>query len=198
MFPCHFKIPGHSGTDFKHRKAFRKLNKRLKKLKRTNASLRKPASNSTNKKILSFTKTGVNLPIKWLVALLQVTMFGLVFLLVLEVGRSFSDNLIASEQNSKGYHTELLNTTYENVMIRADDYLEKGELDAAREQYFRALRIKQYAFGANLGMTKTLLKKCKRSGQYCGEAKAYFNFMIKNTNLTDIELNEMETLYVAR
>ena len=98
MFPCHFKIPGHSGTDFKHRKAFQKLNKRLKKLKRTNASLRNPVQKSTIKKSPSFSKTGVNLPIKWMVALLRLSMFGVIFILAKNIAFSLYFDLSQNEK----------------------------------------------------------------------------------------------------
>ena len=45
MFPCSFKIPGHSGTAFKHRKPFQKLKEHINKRKRTASATRKVDSN---------------------------------------------------------------------------------------------------------------------------------------------------------
>jgi len=207
MFPCNFKIQGYSGTDFKHRKPFQKLKEHLNKKKRTGSATRKVDSNFRfkNKKTTPFSRNTVDRSLKWLFAVVRLSLFVLIFLLVKNVVETVNTVNTELTTNSRvnvedyKYYKGLTNMEiYRHLIATGNDYLKANKLDEAHKTFAKAWNMDRYGFEANLGMTKTLVKKCAQTGQYCHEAEDYFNYMKKVTKLPDIELNDIEKLFVAQ
>lgn len=79
MLPEHFKIPGHSGTDQKHRKAFDKIGRIINNEKR----IRKTKNNSSNRtkvKIKSYKEPITNKIIK--LVLLAFSVFSISIIII--------------------------------------------------------------------------------------------------------------------
>ncbi len=203
MFPCNFKIPGHSGTDFKHRKAFQKTKERLKRKIRTDSSLKKSQPTTSRRNTIPYSKTNVSKPLKWMVAITRLSMFLLVFLLAKNIACSVYADMTTNSYKGIKAHVHYKNgltymERYRLLIKEGNECLKADQLDEAQQKFTKAWDLDRYGFEVNLGMTKTLLKKCKRNGEYCREAKAFFNFMKKNAKLSDIELNDIEKLYVSK
>ena len=203
MFPCHFKIPGHSGTDFKHRKAFQKSRKRLEVIKRTNGSYRKMQSADMPKNAKGYSKISINKPLKWLVAAVRLTMFFLLILLIKNIVISVHQELTTNTKKitltqafSKNSLTYM--EIYYLFVKEGNNYLDQDKLNEAHQLFAKAWNLDRYGFEANLGMTKVLLKKCKSTGEYCSEAEAYLIYIKKIAKLTDNQLIELQELYVSK
>jgi len=196
MFPCSFKIPGHSGTDFKHRKAFNKVEELQDKRKRTSGAIMDSnydAEPNKYKRNSSFSK--------WFKAGLLLTTFIFSFFFIKNQASNISNQLskygaegeIIKAQSKKNVYTR----AYRILTSTGNDYLYWNMLDEAQSEFALALKIDKNGKAANLGMTKTLIKKCAQKSEYCQEAKAYLNYMRSLGEVLDNELLEIENLLVS-
>lgn len=199
MFPCSFNIPGHSGTAFKHRKPFQKLKEHLNKKKRTASTPGKVNSTAhfIKKNYPSFSKNSVDRSLKWVVAIICLTLFLLIFLLAKNIVKSFYTDLTTISKESEEIIAKRLQDSYDFLIISGDGYLHWNMLDEAQREFDRALKIDKDGLEANLGMAKTLLKKCAQNGEYCRKAEDYSNYIKKIKEVADNELIELQEIFVA-
>ena len=195
MFPCQFKIPGHSGTDFKHRKAFKKAKELQDKRKRVSAAITK------NNFEPGYSKNIANsLLAKWMKAGLFFSAVVLSLIFVENQADNISTQLKEYKTKSEIIRAEnIINVytrAYKVLTTTGNDYLYWNMLDEAQSEFALALKIDKNGKAANLGMTKTLMKKCAQRSEYCAEAKAYLDYMKSLGEALDNELIELEGMVV--
>lgn len=196
MFPGSFRISGHSGTDFKHRKAFKKTKELQDKRKRTSSVVIKSNFNY---------KISENLLHNSYEKLIKVGLFLLISVFVMQFkermifdplgeygAHGFTEKATIKEQNKRIINEQ----AYHVLTTTGNDYLYWNRLDEAQDEFARALKIDKNGYKANLGMTKTLMKKCKQRGEYCDEAKDYLDYMKTSNQYIDNELVELEETLV--
>lgn len=163
------KIPGHSGTEFKHRKAFKGRSLF------SQSSL--PTPRQSGNKPLSerkFTPIG---KLWWGMKLFQAFLF-------VASAVSVSYFLWDSHQQVKQYqsalHLQTERTTQEERQIRydfllykGDSYRRAGSWNAAEEEYRLALQAQPEGAGALRAMTLTLMAKCYLYQTDCTLARTY-------------------------
>jgi len=191
------KIPGHSGTDFKHRKAFQ--NRPF--LQRN--SLPRPRHSSPIS-----TKQGVNFGRSRIIKkLLQV------LLLILSMGAviyyswgtpqaagQYLQELEQQEQRSA--NLERLER-YQFLLRSGESYRRAGSWDAAQEEYRLALVAQPEGKEALKGLTLTLLTKCYLYGIECRSAEAYLESWPQavqaelQATAGIIEVENVESMYMA-
>ena len=184
-FPGHFKISGHSGTDFKHRKLFSEINKYNRTRKSINKSKTNKKENSAkNKPIIKkdyeiskydkYVRLGIKLPIF------------LTFLTLMIVGaKSYSNVMedILGEASLKSKESLTIKEKEDNenaykVLVESGSQYMKSELlDEAYFEFVRALNVDKYGKDARIGLTKVLVKKCKLKNQNCYEAELNINYL---------------------
>jgi hypothetical protein len=183
MFPCQFRIPGHSGADFKHRKPFIKIKEHLNKRKRAASVYKKSFSSSSLKTAKSkFSKNDVSHKLlKWISAAILVVLCLSIFFLAENVARSVITDLGTDRRKSTDFvdHQKIkaFNNAYFVLTTTGNAYLEGNMLDEAQTEFARALKINKRGKLAILGMTKTLMKKCAQEGKYCEEANEYLEYV---------------------
>jgi len=199
-FPGHFKIAGHSGTSFKHRKAFDKRK-----------AYQKQSSNTKK----SADKTSIKLPIKSSVptdyqkAYQQERRFKLFFKLPVFLITIIVIGFVIV--NSSSHYKEALNARnhsnkieLEMVMeaVQREDYLflvnsgyyyyRRKKLDTAQWEFTRALSIDEYGKEARIGLTRTLIEQCKEYHRACDEISENIEFIRGMKYMSDSKIKEME------
>ncbi|MGH1434670.1 MAG: tetratricopeptide repeat protein [Lewinella sp.] len=164
-------VPGHTGTQFKHRKGFVKQ----KELLRKNL---KGGNNRVGEWDGRLGKRNNRRRVALYVLLL------LVLPVMIYLSWQFSQLLTTTvrqetQQNYKLYQEERYeheSVEYWNMVKLGKVHLNSGDYAYARRLYQGALALFPYAWDANAGLTMTLTKMCVENGQYCEEARAYLEF----------------------
>lgn len=198
-FPGHFKIPGHSGTDFKHRKAFSKI----KKYYRDQQIIRSPKSDcesaikatQQNPIKYRFSKRDkiLNLGVKFPLFLLFTTMAFFVL-------KNFTNYYFTKFEKSNRQFVIDLNKqaekekkdAYDLFVRTAQSYLHVNKLDKAQSEFIRALSLDNYGKLARIGLTKTLIKKCKQQQEFCDEIKPHLDYLEQMKYLSKKEIETLE------
>ena len=183
MLPGHFKIPGHSGTDFKHKKAFSRqkdyYRKKLKEKSKYNSldkvNTYKVEFKPTEKKNL------VLETVKYIG--ITITFIGLFW-----IGSKLFESYKISAKQSIEYHQESKNRTKNeayNVLTKTGlDYFNSGELDMAQEEFILALKINQNGLDARIGLTKVLQAKCIALNKFCVEFEENLEYLQKTQKIS--------------
>ena len=163
------KIPGHSGTDFKHKKVFQGRSLFSEK--------RLPNPKSSGNQPLSERRFRPRGTLWWGIKLLLVSMF---LVLIVTVSHFIWDCYGQAGQYSQRIY---LQEQQRVAMEKAESYryfLERGEglrrvgqWDIAQENYRLALKALPEGVEALRGMALTLLAKCYLYETTCQQAKAY-------------------------
>lgn len=192
-FPGHFKIPGHSGTDFKHRKAFSKV----KAYQKTRKSVRKHIASSkfgdpgivsqlqearTSKANTFATYLSIGSKLFFALALLTTFVLGMNWVL----NRPIS---ISPEPENLAFKKELRDA-YHVLVTTGNNFLLGGSLDEAQSEFVRAIKIDEYGELARIGLTKVLAKKCELYNEFCEEAVQQKDFLKEMGYLSEEEQHE--------
>jgi len=195
MFPENFKIPGLSGPDFKNRKAFLKIKEYHRKKQRVNSSEEKNykpnKSNQypSNKYEVKKTDRIINLTIK-------LPIFLIIVFVSIAILKNFINHYFTIIDNSdkqlitavKKRKKEEKKDAY-NLLTRSGNYyLSSNKLDEAQSEFTRALNVHKYGKSARIGLTKTLIQKCKQKQILCEEIQPNLNFIKEMNFLSDDEI----------
>ena len=203
-FPGHFKISGHSGTEFKHRKAFSKIKSY------------KESSNSKNKQSESGEYI---LPIKATVPTdyqhayrqdrnmrlffkLPVFLITLILVSFVVVKTSGGHEMVV-EYSIQAPCLDLTPQEKEECLeayllfVNSGYYhLNNGELNTAQWEFTRAIYIYEYGKGARIGLTRTLIAQCKDHQKECDNIQVNLEFIRSMKYLPITEIEKMEGQYV--
>ena len=167
---CGSKISGHSGTEFKHRKAFVSIKAYHEKTKYFKKSY---SYNSNLDKIpLAFE---ARLKEGWLQ---KASRFSKIFLLISSIFffiGIFSYKLYPL--NKTDVLEEELNKAQEAATICGYEYLSENQLKLARKEFLDALAINEKEIKARVGLTKSLVLLCNRHEKYCEAAALNTKFV---------------------
>ena len=196
MFPCQFKIPGHSGTDVMHRKAFQKVKELRDKRKRTATVESKSRLGTHSISVQRNNSKNDAIAGKCLRIVIALLIVMLISLLIQNRANYISLQLIQHQKEiatlKKARHQSALATAYRVLTSSGNNYLYWNQLDEAQEEFARALKVDSNGEAAILGMTKTLLKKCAQRAEFCDESKTYLSY-VKSMGLPfDEELAALE------
>lgn len=184
-FPGHFKITGHSGTEFKHRKAFDKIKtyrRQSDKKDSTNESsdfippILSSAPIDYQQKYVRDRKMRILFKLPLL--MISVILLGIV---VVKSTNYYKDSL-----NNK-YHQSLIDfTSYKTSKALKNRtffnnsgyyHLRIGDLYTAQQEFTRALHKDEYDIDARIGLTETLIERCIRNNEVCKEALTNIAFL---------------------
>lgn len=175
------KIAGHSGTDFKPKKAYfsKKMpypSKTKKEYPTITTNYKPTASVFNQNKYDRWIKLGLGLPAF------------LIFVALIGFGIQFYGNPLRTYTNTYGNRTKVAvqknkeaeyRNAYNIFMDEGNMYLNAKEWDAAQAAYYHILKMDKYDIAANIGLTKTLLQKCKQYQELCETADEYVHFLQK-------------------
>ncbi len=173
---CGLKIPGHTGTDFKHKKVFTKPKEILNhKRKITNVKIEPREQDRSHAWFLKF---------KVCISVLSI---GIIFLLI---------SFFASRINNVAIHRTHLSAVYlksiednekkeaaELMYNSAKLYYDSGSFDSAQEEITRVLTIYPRNLEALTLMHKILTKQCEIHDKFCRDANDYKEYLASNNNL---------------
>ena len=169
---CGIKIPGHTGTDFKHKKAFKKSIYNLKKEKRA-SDVRTVAREES--KIIPWLKY-----LHFSIVLGFLSIFCVVtFLFIMRIGQTPHKNFFKSPTKKYTYDREAQRVLYGSANI-----LYYNELyDLAQEEAVRLLKVNPTEIKNIKLMHSILEKQCETKDIFCEEAEEYCAYldMMKNT-----------------
>ncbi|WP_020538974.1 tetratricopeptide repeat protein [Lewinella cohaerens] len=164
-------VPGHTGTQFKHRKGFVKQKELLrKKLKGGNNRVgewdNRLGKRNNRRRVVLYVLLLLVLPV------------------MIYFGWQFSQLLTTTvRQETQQKHELYQQERYENESVEywnmvklGKVHLNSGDYAYARRLYQGALELFPYTWDANAGLTMTLTKMCTENGQFCEEAKEYLEF----------------------
>lgn len=188
--PCHFKIPGHSGTDVKHRRAFAQRKEYLKK--GIFYKNKKRSFTSINKKLIpkkaDFEKYKLTKKIAFILAIFfLLSIGGIIYTLGNLYKKPFYEFMNA---NPKYETIENKNIAAYNFLVKSGNrLLESDYFDSAQREFMLALKIDEYGKAARIGLTKVLIEKCKTSFELCEEMEENIAFLIqsKYVSLEEVE-----------
>ncbi len=186
-FPGHSKIAGHSGTEFKHRKAFSKIKHYHQQSSVKNNVpgteeflLPIPATVPTNYLQAYQKERSIKLLINLPVFLIAISLVG--YLLINfsnECEKSFVQNyergLSNLEKNKEEKIRRIKNFTY--FYNSGNYHLQKNELLKAQKKFTRALALDEYNIDARIGLTETLIAQCQQYHLFCKEAQIQLDFL---------------------
>jgi len=179
-FPGHFRIPGHSGTDQKHKKAFTKWRKWQREDAFTYEGGRKESQRTGQYESEHVMPSSAK---KWLLRLgLPIATIALISSgwLIFQAGDGMMsafdqiETITLAPEND----TERLQA-YKYYRGLANQALEEGNYEAGRVNYTHALNMAPYSKSARLGLTIVLEHYCEKDQIYCEEAAEQRNFMNK-------------------
>lgn len=187
---CGIKIPGHSGTSFKHRKAFTKIKKfnELTELSYESApELSDPQV--TVSKVINRTdsKKGIVIEHAILIATVIVS-FSLLLYFFDVLDNSSKEYLGTSLEMYNERNTRLDKENYNHYIDVGFDNLRRENLDNAQLYFVKALEIDTKGKEARIGVTQVLHQQCESKNQFCSEYEenlAYLTAMKYNTEFVD-------------
>ncbi len=199
-FPGHFKIAGHSGTSFKHRKAFEKIKSYQEQSKNEKTSFdegtyKLPIKSSvqTNYQEANKQDRRMRLFFKLPVFLISVIVFSFVFV---KSSKYYKNMLNArNQQEIIGFKTVQETGNLEDYIFFVNSgyyHLRRKQTSTAQSEFIRALSIDKYGKDARIGLTKTLIERCKDYHEGCEEIQANLNFIRGMKYLPEEKINELE------
>lgn len=169
------KIPGHSNTDFKHRKAFNIIKDWTseKSNQSKNAPLfQKPhRSNRERKQTLLFRA--------FCIMIFSILVSG-IYLYAKKL--NVESKAIAAEMRAEVLRQKQKikqQKEYDILIFSGDIHLQKNRLEEAQEKFIAAINLDSTQNQAYIGLTKTLVKKCFYLKENCKEAEAYMEYVEK-------------------
>lgn len=199
--PGHFKITGHSGTEFKHRKAFEKIKSYQEQSKHAkNAfnedSFKLPITSSvpTNYQEAYKQERRIKLFFKLPVFIVSVILIGFVFIK--------SSNHYKDALNARNYQQKIALETIMEAVHREDYlflvnsgyyYFRRKKLSTAQWEFTRALSIDEYGKDARIGLTRTLIERCKAYHEGCEEIQTNLDFIRGMKYLPEEKIKELES-----
>ena len=197
-FPGHFNIPGHSGTDFKHRKAFAKIkdyNRKRSSIDLPKIETEKDFKTSpqfSKKYQLTFAEKAIKFGFK-------LPLFLCFIIISFWVFNNFTNHYFSVINNSdkayqttvKEYKAKEKRENYDLFIRSGKSHLKANQLNFAQAEFIRALTIYKYAKEARVGLTLTLVEKCNSRKEFCQEAQDHILFLKKMKYLTEGELNAL-------
>jgi len=191
------KITGHSGTEFKHRKAFASFKQVSKNPSYKNIDAPNNAQFEKRDYSYKVNKLEQLIKIGFLLPLFLGTLFFAIYLFFdPKIGwfEPLYFNNAAYLENKESEEKRLNREAYAVLVKSGYEYLESNNLDQAHWEFYRALKMYSHAKGANLGMTKTLAIKCQTKGVYCKEAKDYYESVIRINSVSKKEKEEIKAI----
>lgn len=204
-FPGHFKISGHSGTEFKHRKAFEKIKAYRKQSNETKnhsgkTALKLPIKSSIpidyqyayqkNRNLKLFFK----LPI-FLVSILSIGFF--IANIPKDLGNIYlpkDQELIDAKAKKEAIRLENLTYFYNSGYY----HLKRNELEEAHRDFVEVLLKDEYNVDARVGLAETLIARCKQDCVLCEEVHLQLDFIDKMDYLDSWSLRYLrDQLYKA-
>ncbi len=187
MSPGHFRLPGHSGTDFKHRKAF----ERGKELQQQKIPSR--SASSTPPKVPYQSAYSGSVKLQWVLQTIAVLItFGALLCISYVLISNYYAAPPFTASSWELEHSRLKKENqraYEMLVDRGDTFLASGELERAHGAFAQALQIDQYGKNARRGLTKTLALRCQTEGTHCAAANENLDFLLKMQYATEAELD---------
>lgn len=187
---CH--IPGHSGTQFRHRKAFVK-NKSNKALKTLPNFVKNDSSFSAEKRDTYSDSVIVKILQK---IVLPTLMVGSMFFIIICCTSFFRSLSLLSDGHSE-YHQKArakeLQDWYRYFVKSGHYYMRTNNLEAAQNEIHRALKIFPTGMHANIAMTQILSRRCKMEGSFCSEAHHYYSLIDGKDSLDEQRFYEIKS-----
>ena len=181
------KIPGHSGTQFKNRKAFKNKLKPIADSQNSNTTKQDIYHEYSYDELLQdrAAHKKVNFKVFLWICIPSVT---LLLAYLSYMGVFFSDqNLNISEQtHSTSPHADP--NSYQILVEAGFIALRDNRLYDAQLDFMQALQVDKYGKQANLGLTKTLSETCRQRGKFCEEAASYYDFTKKLEDVTEQDI----------
>ena len=192
------KISGHSGTEFKHRKAFTGI-KAHRKRWQSSVNKEQP-SDTVSWKEVNMERTAkkwedAQRALLFLIPILIIANF-LVWKYDDKFGQMINEQYAARQDyvaQQKALRVMSENDAAYDLLTRSGKlFLKSGSLDYAQKEFIGALKLYPYGKEANIGLTKVLVKKCELCQMYCEEAEQYLAFIatFKEVKLEDIKAVE--------
>ncbi|MEM9823966.1 MAG: hypothetical protein AAF985_22970 [Bacteroidota bacterium] len=199
------RIPGHSGSDFKHRKAFvrqneyyRKQGKAQNSKTNTEEQGQDPISETRSfepSKAEQWIKYGIGLPA------IILTSAGILYALffygdLVSLGLNKDPQQYAKEVKEKQLRQKAIKDDAYRVNVGTGNYyLQNNQLKAAQTEYTRALQIDKYGETARIGLAIVLLKRCQREGVLCYEIAEQLTFIQEMNFLSPKEIEDLKKQY---
>lgn len=161
------KIPGHSGTEFKDRKAFQ--NRPFLQSHKL-PTPRHSTPISIEQRLKAERSRITKKQIQFLLLVLSTAAVIYYFWETPQVAEQYAQELQQQEQQSANLERI---ERYQFLVRSGDNYRREGSWDAAQEEYRLALQADPKGEEALKGMTLTLLTKCYLYGIDCKDAEAY-------------------------
>ncbi len=167
---CGLKIPGHTGTDFKHKKVFTESRKML-----NNKSITTNAKVEQREKDPSYNWF---LYLKITIAFVSIcTILLLISFFVLRIDNlSIRKTHLSSEYLKSVENRENMEAA-EMLYISATQYFNSGALDYAQEEITLILKLYPRNIEALQLMYKILDQQCVINDKFCEEAKDYQEYL---------------------
>lgn len=183
------KISGHSGTEFKHRKAFYKKLKPMvtgttntpgkdiypeysyRELQKARAELRR-----TNYR-------------KYLLICIPTVILLIIFMGY--INSQFLANLLGHSPTIETQIQETSIETYHLFVEAGFVALKENRLHDAQLDFMQAIETNHYGKEANLGLTKTLAEACRQRGKFCEKAALYFDFTKSLSDVSEVDLRQL-------
>lgn len=177
-FPGHFRIPGHSGTDQKHKKVFTKWRKWQREDALTYESGRKSSQRTGQYKSEHEISDNGR---KWVLFLgLPIVLLALACggWLIFQAGDGVMSSFEEPTSISLNPRTdEERLRTYQHYRRLGNQALEAGNYEAAKDNFTYALTVAPYSENARAGLTLVLEHYCEADQIYCDVAAEQRSFM---------------------
>lgn len=154
-------ISGHSGTDFKHNKAFSKLIEQYSNPIRNQKRVKFDSVDGRQSE-----RTTRWIQINLLLAVLIISSIGLSIWMITNVPEAYRSNI----------HPQATEAQQKLIAQHIDDgarYMAEGDITAAQKEITQALRIDRHSLSANIAMFKLLNEQCQVSDESCSLAYEY-------------------------
>lgn len=176
------KIPGHSGTQFKTRRAFEKAND-FQKSNLTNITLANPTAHAA---------TFGNLRSRWPDYLAGI-IFSLIFIFfILQIGVSLKLNKQEiSHQEALIIDDEANHHMYSLTLLKAQRLLESSMIIESQRYFIAANERCPNEIETIIGFMKTSAILCKELGQQCQLAEDYAKYLMEKGHLGVVQEGEI-------
>jgi len=160
---CGSRIPGHSGTDFKHRKAF----VGIKTYTQKSRFFKNYYPEKLQSDPLPFEK---RLQEKWLQKAIRFSTFFLILSAILFLFGMYSFTLMQNVVRSiESIHLQeaALKKAQNTTIICGYEYLSENQLELAIEEFSEVISMNEKHRAARVGLAEALVKLCNSNEDYC-------------------------------
>ena len=188
------KISGHSGSEFKHRTAFSKR-KTLKSSSSESGDFALPITDSlpTDYQKIYDQDRKMRLFFKLPVFLISLMVIGYV---TLGSSSHYEDALKDRnyEQLSSANTVEETEAFQDYAFYSNSGYyhLRNNQLYIAQREFSRALEIDEYNIDARIGLTKTMIERCRQLHEVCEEVQPQLDFLRKMKYLNEKQIKNLK------